>query len=71
MPRFRKIYIMPTVRQFVFVEKDFESWDPKIHSPRYYLQGFYVAALIDKRGTNKHYPLAMFRNNIYKKKIIL
>ena len=30
-----------------FVEKDFESWDPKIHGPRNYLQSFYVAALIE------------------------
>ena len=43
-----------------FVEKDFESWDPKIHGPRNYLQSFYVAALIDECGTTKNYPLAMF-----------
>ena len=43
-----------------FVEKDFDIWDPKIHSPRNYLQGFYVDALIDKFGITKHYPLAMF-----------
>ena len=49
---------------YFFVEKDFESWDPKIHSPRNYLQSFYVAALIDKCGTNNHYPLAMIRNGI-------
>ena len=53
-----------------FVEKYFESWDPKIHGPRNYLQSFYVAPLIEKYGTNKHYPLAMFRNGI-RKKIIL
>ena len=52
---------MPTVRQFVF-EKDFESWYSKIHGPRNYLQSFYVASIIDKFRTNKHYPLAMFRN---------
>ena len=44
----------------VFVEKDFESWDPKIHRPHNYLQSFYVVALNDKCGTNIHYPLAMF-----------
>ena len=48
----------------LFVEKDFDSWDPKIHGSRQYLQGFYVAALIDECRTNKHYPLAMFQNGI-------
>ena len=47
-----------------FVEKYFDSWDPKIHGPRNYLQIFYVAALIDKFRTTKDYPLAMFRNGI-------
>ena len=49
-----------------YVEKYFESWDPKIHGPRDYLQSFYVAALIDECGTNNHYPLAMFQNGIPK-----
>ena len=31
-----------------FVEKYFDSWDPKIHGPRNYLQGFYVAAHINR-----------------------
>ena len=52
--------------KYVFVEKYFESWDPKICDPRNYLQSFYVAALIDKCRTNKHYPLAMFRNGTSK-----
>ena len=43
-----------------FAEKDFDSWDPKIHRPCNYLQIFYVASLIDKYGTTKHYPLEMF-----------
>ena len=43
-----------------FVEKYFDSWDPKIHGPRNYLQIFYVAALIEEFGTTNHYPLAMF-----------
>ena len=51
----------------VFVEKDFNSWDPKIHGPRNYLQSFYVAALIEECGTTKHHPLTMFRNGISKK----
>ena len=42
-----------------FVEKDLDSWDPKIHGPNNYLHSFYVAALIDKFGTTNHYPLAM------------
>ena len=33
-----------------FVEKNFDIWDHKIHAPRYYLQSFYLAALIQKRG---------------------
>ena len=49
-----------------FAEKYFEIWDPKIHGPRNYLQSFYVAALIEERGTEKHYPLAMFQNGISK-----
>ena len=49
-----------------FVEKDFDSWDPKIHGPCNYLDIFYVAVLIDKCGTIKHYPLAMFLNSISK-----
>ena len=47
-----------------FVEKDYDSWCPKIHGPRNYLQSFYVSDLIDKFETNKHHPLAMFRNGI-------
>ena len=53
--------------KYFFVEKDFESWDLKIHGPRNYLHSFYVATLIDECGTNKHYPLAMFINSISKK----
>ena len=52
-----------------FVEKYFDSWDPKIHSPRNYLHIFYVANPIDECSTNKLYPLAMFRNGISKKTI--
>ena len=47
-----------------FVEKDFDSWDLKIHSPRNYLQLFYVTALIEECGTTNNYPLAMFQNVI-------
>ena len=57
---FYNAYCTPTI----FVEKYFDSWDPKIHGPCNYLQIFYVAALIEECGTNKHYPLAMFRNGI-------
>ena len=31
-----------------FVEETFDIWKPKIHSPRYHLQSFYLAALIQK-----------------------
>ena len=34
--------------KYLFVKKDFYSWDPKTHSPRNYLRFFYVAYLIDK-----------------------
>ena len=54
--------------KYFFAEKYFESWDLKIHVPRHYLQSFCVAALIDKFGTKKHYPLAMFINGIFKKR---
>ena len=52
--------------KYVCVEKYFESWDTKIHGPRNYLQIFYVDALIDKCGTPKYYPLAMYQNGICK-----
>ena len=55
--------------KYFFVDKYFESWDPKIHGLRNYLQSFYVAALIDECRTNKYDPPAIFRNGIYKKKI--
>ena len=60
-----KISIMPTVHQKnVFVEKDLNSWDPKILGPCNYLQSFNVAALIKECGTENHYPLLMFQNGI-------
>ena len=62
----RKVSIIPTVRKNIFVEKYFNSWDPKINCPRNYLQSFYVDALIEERGTENNYPLAMFRNDISK-----
>ena len=40
-----KAYCTPT---YFYVEKYFESWDPKIHGPRIYLQSFYMAALIEE-----------------------
>ena len=43
-----------------FSEKDFDSWDPKIHGPCNYLQSFYLAYPIDKCGNTNHYPPAMF-----------
>ena len=52
-----------------FVEKYFESWDPKIHDPRNYLQSFYVATLIDKLATTNNDPPAIYRNGIYKETI--
>ena len=39
-----------------FVEKHFESWDPKIHGRSNYFQ------------SNNNYPLEIFRNGIYKRK---
>ena len=61
----RKIFIITTVRQKI-VEKYLDSWYPKIHGPRNYLQSFYVAALIEECGTKKHYPISMFQNGISK-----
>ena len=48
--------------KYFFVEKDFESWDLKIHGPRNYLHSFYVAPLIGEYGTDKHYLVTMLRN---------
>ena len=50
-----------------FAEKCCDSWDPKTHSAHNYLHIFNVAAIIDKCGTKKHYPLEIFRNGISKK----
>ena len=58
------LYNAKCTPKYFFVEKDFESWDPKIHGPCNYLQSFYVAALIDECGTNNHCPLAIFRDCI-------
>ena len=33
--------------KYFIVEKYFDSWDPKIHRPRNYLQSLYVDAFID------------------------
>ena len=33
-----------------FVEENFNSWHPKTHGPRNYLQSFYLAALVQKCG---------------------
>ena len=60
----QNLYNAYCMLKYIYVEKYFESWDPKIHSPRNYLQSFYVDALIDECGNDKHYPLAMFQNGI-------
>ena len=52
------------IPKYFFAEKYFESWYPKIRSPCNYLQIFIEAALIDKCGPKKHYPLTIFRNDI-------
>ena len=62
------ISITSTVRQNIFVEKYFNSWDPKIHGPCNYLQIFYVSALIDKCGPTN--LLAIFLNGISKNTIL-
>ena len=54
-----------------FVGEYFDSWDPRIHGHRNYLQGFYVTARIEEYGTNKYYPLVMFQNCILKNEIML
>ena len=58
------VYNANCTPKYVFVEKYFDSWDPRIHGPRNYLQSFYVTALIDECGTNKNHPLEMFINGI-------
>ena len=46
--------------QFVF-EENLDSWHPKTHGPRNYLQSFYLASLIHKCG-KKQYPFSEIRN---------
>ena len=41
------IYNAYCKHKYLFVDKYFEIWDPKIHCPRNYLQSFYVAALTE------------------------
>ena len=60
----KNLYNAYCTPKYCFVQKDFNGWDPKIHGPRNYLQSFYVATIIDKYGTTKHYPLAIFLNGI-------
>ena len=43
-----------------FVEKHFDIWDPEIHSPREYLQSFYLASLIQKCGEKSIIHLQIF-----------
>ena len=62
----KKIYNDYCTQKYFFIEKYFDSWDPNIHGPFNYLQNLYVAALIEERGNEKHYALAMFRNGISK-----
>ena len=50
--------------KYFIVEKYFHSLDTQIHGPRNCLQSFYVADFIEECGTNKNYPLSMFRNGI-------
>ena len=63
----KKLYNANCTSKYFFVEKYFESWDPKIHCPRNYLQIFYVAAHIERYGTKKHCPLAAFKKWYIKK----
>ena len=55
--KFYNVYCTP---DNVFIEKNFDTWDTKIHGPCNYLPSFYVAARIDKCGTMKYYLLAMY-----------
>ena len=60
----QNVYNAYSTPKSFFNERDFDGWDPKIHNSRDYLQIFHVSTLIDKCGTTKHYPLALFRNFI-------
>ena len=52
---------MLDVRQQSFVEENLDSWHPKTHGPRNYLQSFYLAALIHKcRGENQFAEIRNF-----------
>ena len=50
-----------TPMQF-FVEENLDSWHPKTHGPRNYLQSFYLASLIHKCREKKQYLFAEIRN---------
>ena len=63
----KNFYNAYCMQNLFVVEKYCESWDPQIHGPSNDLQSFYVAALIEKCGTDTYYPLAMFQNGISKK----
>ena len=43
-----------------FDEENFDSWHPKTHGPRKYLQSFYFDAIIQKWGDIYIYPFAEF-----------
>ena len=58
--KFRKILKCQLYANKVFVEENVDSWNPKTHGPRNYLQSFYLAALIQKGGGKNHYPFAEF-----------
>ena len=62
----QNIYKSYTIPTYFFVEKYFDSWDPKIHGPRKYLLSFHVDALIEEYGTNKNHQFATFWNGISK-----
>ena len=50
-----------------FVEENFDSWHPKTHSSRNYLQSFYLAALIQKCGKKNNIHLQSFEMLVQEK----
>ena len=51
----------------VFVEENFDSWHPKTHGPRNYLQSFYLAAHIQKCVKKNNIHLQSFEMLVQEK----
>ena len=55
----------------VFVGENFDSWYPKTHGSRNYLQSFYLAALIQKSGKKNNIHMQTFEMLVQQKDKII